>query len=50
MAAALRANGVEVRRVVVPGEVHFLLRQASWDTVLEAMKVFFDEKIPPSRP
>jgi dipeptidyl aminopeptidase/acylaminoacyl peptidase len=43
--AALRRKGdVEIEQVILPDEVHFLLRHQSWLTVFENMKTYFDRK------
>ncbi|MGH8296565.1 MAG: S9 family peptidase, partial [Steroidobacteraceae bacterium] len=45
LAARLRRKGIAVDVLVIPGEVHFLLRHSSWNTVFEAAKDYFDEHL-----
>ena len=47
----LRKNGVESEQVIIPNEVHDLLRHQSWLTLFEAADDFFKRKLmtPPAR-
>lgn len=45
LAAVLRRKGIAVDVLMIPGEVHFLLRHSSWNTVFEAAKDYFDEHL-----
>jgi dipeptidyl aminopeptidase/acylaminoacyl peptidase len=45
LAAALRKRSIPVEELVIPNEVHFLLRHASWNRVFNATADFFDRRI-----
>jgi dipeptidyl aminopeptidase/acylaminoacyl peptidase len=42
LAPVLRGKHIPVDVLMIPDEVHFLLRDSSWNTVFEAMKEYFD--------
>jgi dipeptidyl aminopeptidase/acylaminoacyl peptidase len=45
LAAVLRAKKIPVDVLMLPDEVHFLLRDSSWNTVFEATKDYFDKHL-----
>lgn len=45
LAAVLRAKKIPVDVLMIPDEVHFLLRDSSWNTVFEATKDYFDKHL-----
>jgi len=45
LAAVLRKKQIPVEVLMIPGEVHFLLRWSSWNTVFEATKDYFDKHL-----
>ena len=47
LAAALRDKGVTVDQVMIPDEVHFLLRRKSWHTIFQATKDYLDKHLKP---
>lgn len=46
LAQALRTRGIPVETLVIPDEVHFLLRHDSWNRVFVRMRQFLDERLP----
>jgi dipeptidyl aminopeptidase/acylaminoacyl peptidase len=42
LAAALRARGIQVDYLMIPDEVHFLLKHGSWSTIFEATREYLD--------
>jgi dipeptidyl aminopeptidase/acylaminoacyl peptidase len=47
LAAALRARGVPVEQLMLPDEVHFMLRHQSWNSVFQHTKDYFDRFLKP---
>jgi dipeptidyl aminopeptidase/acylaminoacyl peptidase len=47
LATALRNNGVAVDYLMIPDEVHFLLRHNSWNVIFNATKDYFDRQLKP---
>lgn len=47
LAAALRRRKVEVETMMIPDEVHFLLRHQSWSRVFQATKDYLDRHLKP---
>lgn len=45
LAAVLRRKRIPVDVLMIPDEVHFLLRDSSWNTVFEATKDYFDRHL-----
>jgi dipeptidyl aminopeptidase/acylaminoacyl peptidase len=45
LAAVLRRKKIPVDVLMIPDEVHFLLRDSSWNTVFEATKDYFDKHL-----
>jgi dipeptidyl aminopeptidase/acylaminoacyl peptidase len=45
LARALRARGIPVEFLMIPDEVHFLLRHDSWNRVFVRMREFLDERL-----
>jgi dipeptidyl aminopeptidase/acylaminoacyl peptidase len=45
LAAALRQRDIPVESLVIPNEVHFLLRHDSWNRIFTATRGFFDQKL-----
>ncbi len=45
LAAVLRKKGIPVEVLMIPDEVHFLLRNSSWNEVFEATKDYFDRHL-----
>ena len=45
LAAALRERRIPVDIRMIPDEVHFLLRESSWNTVFESLKSYFDDRL-----
>ena len=50
LAAVLRGKQIPVDVLMIPGEVHFLLRWSSWNTVFEAARSYFDRHLRGSDP
>jgi dipeptidyl aminopeptidase/acylaminoacyl peptidase len=47
LATALRNKGVAVDYLMIPDEVHFLLRHNSWNVIFNATKDYFDRQLKP---
>lgn len=47
LAAALRKRNIPVDELVIPDEVHFLLRHASWNKIFTAAADYFDRHMKP---
>jgi len=47
LAAALRARGIPVDYLMIPNEVHFLLRHGSWNTIFDATRQYMDRHLKP---
>jgi len=47
LAAALRGRGIAVDYLMIPNEVHFLLRQKSWNEISVATRKFMDRHLTP---
>jgi dipeptidyl aminopeptidase/acylaminoacyl peptidase len=45
----LRAKGVDVRTVLIPGEAHDMVRHASWLTLWSESQKFFADKLVPTK-
>jgi dipeptidyl aminopeptidase/acylaminoacyl peptidase len=45
LAAALRSRKIPVDVLVIPDEVHFLLKDSSWNRVFEATRDYFDKHL-----
>lgn len=45
LAAVLRRRKIPVEVLMIPDEVHFLLRESSWNTVFEATRNYFDRHL-----
>ncbi|HUN70747.1 MAG TPA: prolyl oligopeptidase family serine peptidase [Steroidobacteraceae bacterium] len=45
LAAVLRRKKIPVDVLMIPDEVHFLLRDSSWNTVFEATRDYFDKHL-----
>lgn len=45
LAAALRSRKIPVDVLVIPDEVHFLLKDSSWNRVFEATRHYFDKHL-----
>ena len=45
LAAVLRRKHIPVDVLMIPDEVHFLLKDSSWNTVFEATKNYFDKQL-----
>ena len=45
LAAVLRGKKIPVEVPMIPDEVHFLLRESSWNTVFEATRHYFDRHL-----
>ena len=45
LAAVLRRKKIPVQVLMIPDEVHFLLRDSSWNTVFEATEAYFDRHL-----
>lgn len=45
LAAVLRRKRIPVNVLMIPGEVHFLLRWSSWNMVFQATRRYFDEHL-----
>ena len=45
LAAVLRRKGIPTEVLVIPDEVHFLLRYSSWNRVFEATRDYFDRHL-----
>lgn len=45
LAAVLRKKGIPVRILMIPDEVHFLLRNRSWNEVFTAVRKYFDRHL-----
>lgn len=45
LAARLRRKGIPLETLVIPDEVHFLLRSAAWNEVLTAARDYFDRNL-----
>ena len=43
LAAVLRRKRIPIDVLMIPGEVHFLLRNSSWSAVIQATKEYFDK-------
>jgi dipeptidyl aminopeptidase/acylaminoacyl peptidase len=48
LATALRDKGVAVDYLMIPDEVHFLLRHKSWNVISDATRGYFDRQLKPS--
>ena len=47
LATALRARGIPVDYLMIPGEVHFLLKHDSWTRIFEATRQYLDQHLNP---
>jgi dipeptidyl aminopeptidase/acylaminoacyl peptidase len=47
LAEALRKRGVPVEQMMIPDEVHFLLRHQSWHVIFQATKEYLDRFLKP---
>lgn len=47
LAAALRKKGIPVEQMMIPDEVHFLLRHKSWHVIFQATKDYLDKYLKP---
>ena len=47
LAAALRKEGVAVDQLMIPDEVHFLLKHKSWHVIFQATKDYLDKHLKP---
>lgn len=45
LAAVLRRKRIPVDVLVIPDEVHFLLKESSWNTVFDATRAYFDRHL-----
>ena len=47
LAAGLRARGIPVEQLMLPDEVHFLLRHQSWNRTFQATRDYLDRHLMP---
>lgn len=47
LGAALRQQGVDVETMMIPDEVHFLLKHESWNRIFKATKEYLDRHLKP---
>jgi dipeptidyl aminopeptidase/acylaminoacyl peptidase len=47
LATALRNKGIKVDYLMLPNEVHFLLRHESWNVIFSATRDYFDRQMEP---
>jgi dipeptidyl aminopeptidase/acylaminoacyl peptidase len=45
LAAVLRRRKIPVDVLMIPDEVHFLLKESSWNTVFDATRAYFDRHL-----